>query len=188
VAAVVVSDRRYLIGAIIGATIGLSLFGLWYFHIEPAYSYLAGVMPPLQLAANSIVGGLKTAAAGIMTAFVTQPFATGTAMLASAGAIYGIVSKIRADKLSADTRAIAAKEVGEAQKAAIVASQQATMATEKIKTLEAQIEEYKNDTSFGDSQKIIAEQRDRVRTLEATVAELERVIEGLKLKEKTVIG
>ncbi len=186
-ASTIASDRRYTYALVLGVVIALGLYGLWFFQIEPVYGWLAGSMVLIEAAAVSLVEGIKTGIAGLTSAFVTQPIGTITATLASAGAVYGIVSKIRADHQTAKVQAEAATQVAEAQKAAISAGQKANMAEDKIKGLETQIEGYKNDTSFVDAQKIISEQRAKITTLTDTKAELEKLVADLKLKEKEVV-
>lgn len=182
------TDRRYTYAIVIGVAIAAVILTLWYLQVEPFHGYMIPFMAGVQDTAVVVAQKVQDGVAGIGKLFVENPWQAGTVTLAAVGSVYGIVSKIRADHLTAKTQVEAAKQVSDAQKQVILAGQQYEAAQVKIDSMSKELETYKSDNALGEAQKLLTEKTDRVRELETTVRTLEDTIKQLKLTEKTVVA
>lgn len=187
-ATTVLSDKRYTYAAVIGILIGVALFMVWFFQIEPVSGWMVTLMSYVQIVAAGLVSAGQIALADLQNAFVTQPIPTATAVIATAGGVYGILSKISADRAAATKAVEAAAQVTEAQKAAITAGQNLTLANGQVEDLKTQLAKYQNDSSLTEAQTLISEQAMQIRSKADQITTLENTILDLKMKEKTVIA
>ena len=182
------SDRRYTYAIVIGVAIAAVILTLWYLQVEPFHGYMAPFMAGVQTTAEVVAQKVTEGLNSIGTLFAQNPWQAGTVTLAAVGSAYGIISKIRADHLTAKTQVEAAKQVSDAQKQVILMGQQYQTSENQVKSLQTELETYKNDNALGEAQKLITEKTDRVRELETSVRTLEATIKELKLTEKTVVA
>lgn len=187
-ATTVLSDRRYTYALVIGVLIGVAMFALWFLNIEPVSGWMATLMGYVQSTATALVSAAQTAWAGVVTTFQAQPALALTTIVTTAGGIYGIASKISADRAAASKAVAAAAQVTEAQKAAIIAGQNLTVANGQVEDLKTQIAKYENDSTLTEAQTLIQEQATQLRSKVDQIDTLEKTILDLKMKEKTVIA
>jgi len=184
--------RSYtLLAIVIGVTVGLSLFSVWFLKIDPFHEALDGFMASMQAGVKTLTTSWGGAAGMLLEQMNKNPIATGGSILAGTSAIVSLYSKFKSDKAKAQVEVAAAKAQSEAQKQLITQGQAYSQLQDKYLKIKGQVD---GDTFANEARVLIEGQKTSIATLEQkvgtaqeTIATLERVIEKLKQPVVTTV-
>lgn len=175
-------SRRYYIVIAIGVAIGVLIFFLSYFQIEPFHGYVDTFVSGVSTGVSTIIGTVQSSVGGIVEYAVKNPVAAAISGLTATSAITSLWAKVRADRAKANTENLARAEISKAQQSAIQASQTAGMAQGKIDSLEKELKVYREDTFPNEARGIIETQKSELERARGQIEGLQNEIERLKVK------
>lgn len=187
-----VKPPSYMPWALLGFIIGGGVFALWYFHVEPAYTYLAPIVTQLTVGAKTLITPFANVWAQICTGFMENPIPYVMGLISFSGVVYGLISKIRSDRLkqqaeeAAMTQAINYENKLYEQTSAL--KDQATVIT----ALEGKVADYEANNPADLLSKyeiIITEQNEKMANLRGQIQALSDKLDEykIKVKETTVV-
>lgn len=176
----------YKIYIVLGICIGIALYLAWLLKFEPIHGLVDGFMITMSNVAGELAAQAVVLFNGALAYFTANPVAGMIGLVTAFGTVYGLASTIRADRAKAETERLANEQIQETQRKLVETSQAHVLATQEISGLKEKLAGYENDTGFTEAQKLISDQVAQLRTKTDEVNTLEKVIENLKLKEKTV--
>jgi hypothetical protein len=177
----------YKLYLIVGVSIGLGIYLLWYFNIEPVHGLVNVLVVNLSVAGQQLAISLQGLASQAIAYFNAEPIPATIGVLTAAGTVYGIISKVQGDRARAETERLANQQIQETQQKLVETSQQHLAATQQITTLKDKLSAYESDTSFTEAQNVIGDLKKQLTTKTDTITELENIIESLKTKETVVV-
>lgn len=180
-----VNYTPYLI--LIGVAIGCTLFGLWYFQVEPAYGYLNPLMTQVITFVQTLISPFASAIDYIKNAFMTNPLACITAVIGIGSVLYGLYSKIKTSRLEQEAQETMCNQ-------AINYENQLYEKTQQYKDQEASLEELKQKLALYEEssptdllkqyESTITEKNAELTSLRGQITALNNVIADLKVKVK----
>jgi hypothetical protein len=184
-------DHSTLFAVIIGVLLGLALWLLWFNNIEPFYSFLN----PIVAWSISIMASLGVFARSLLAAIgkyaQENPIPATLEFLSVAGAGYGILSKLSADRAKNAVQNELNAKLMDAQSSLIDVSQKHDLAQQQIQTLNSQLDQYKNDDYVTQLETNVSQLKGQLTTQLAakdeTIRTLENMIQDMKQKTVTLV-
>jgi hypothetical protein len=182
------TGRTYKVYLAIGVCIGLGLYVAWLTNFEPVHSFINDFILNISSVGVTVAEKAQVWANDAGAYFTANPVPATIGIVTAAGTVYGLISKVQADRARAETERYTNEQIMETQRKLVETSQQHLLATQEIGGLKEKLSAYENDTSFIEAKQLIADQATQLRTKADEVSTLEKLITDLKLKEKTVIA
>lgn len=180
------TGTTYKVYVLVGLIVGLCIFAVWFFRIEPVHGYVDNFIGALQPLISGITSLVKNLMSDMGKYFEAQPLPATIGVVTAFGTIYGVYSTVSAQRARAETERLANEQIQDTQSKLLQTSQQHLQALAENKTLQEQLDAYQNDTSFSEAQKIIGDLKTQVNSKTDQVTTLQNLVESLKLKEKVV--
>lgn len=172
--------------ALIGISLGVALFGLWYFHVEPVYTWTTGVLTPIVESARGIGQTIIPTIQNAWTAFLQNPIPYIAGGVTTVSGLYAIISKVRS------IRAEEAKQ--QAVTDNIQISQAYTELEAKYKTGQEQLKNLQSPDSKSlveEAQSLVTQTKEQNRLLDEENTRLKATVQSLQdmllLKDTKVI-
>lgn len=181
------SSRKIWLVVALGFLIGLGIWAISYFRVQPYNGYTDIVVAPIGAFTMQIIASGKTMLGDLSTAVAQNPIQAAVTAVTATGAIIGLWSKITGDRARAQAEKVSAQAITEAQKAAITNGQQFNMAQAKVTSLETQLKAYKEDTFAEEARDIIGTKDLKITQLNAQVEELRNLVGALKVQVKEIV-
>ena len=177
------SKRSYTwIAVILGVTVGLSMFLVWYLKIDPFHEALDGFMGNMQAGVKTLTTSWGGAAGMLLEQMNKNPIATGGSILAGTSAIVSLYSKFKSDKAKAQVEVAAAKAQTESQKLLITQGQAFSQAQSKMDEMQKKLDAYGIDTFADEARAVIERQKQELSSAKAQLEILSKQIETMRLK------
>jgi len=175
--------RSYtLLAIVIGVTVGLSLFSVWFLKIDPFHEALDGFMANMQVVVASVTTQAGNAGGLLLEQMNKNPIATGGSILAGTSAIVSLYSKFKSDKAKVQVEVAAAKAQSESQKALITQGQAFSQAQSKMDEMQKKLDAYGIDTFADEAKTVIERQKQELLSAKAQLEILSKQIETMRLK------
>ena len=100
---------------LVSGLIASAIFACWWLNIEPIFGLFNGVFTPLSSFGASLVSGLNLGGiiGSIQEMFQTNPLGTTVTIVSGLAAVYGILSKVRADNAKKATEEAATEQLND---------------------------------------------------------------------------
>lgn len=179
---------NYKLYVVIGLVIGVGLFSAWFLKLEPIHSWIDPAMAPLSAIAAALIVDAQGMFESFMKYLAANPIAGVLGIVTAFGTLYGVVSAVSAQRAKANAEALATEKIHEAQQSLVDTSQKYAQTTRELSEAKDKIASYENDPSLQEAQIMVSDLNQKVRMQADTISELEKVIQDMKLKEKTIIA
>ncbi len=174
--------RTGLIIVLVGIAIGLGVFFIWYFQVDPLHPYIDVFVGAVQVGITTVVSWASGVFADLGARATKDPIAAASTFAGGAAAAVSLVTQITTKRKAAEAVNAANAQVTSAQKLAIQNGQKLEQATVKIDVLEKQLQAYKDDTFPDEARKVMAEQYKMIEFEKGQVMALQEECERLRKK------
>lgn len=182
-----VPERRLLYVALAGIAVGVAIYLVWAFHVEPISGWVNTFMVNIKGFATALITGVLAGVNGFLDYFNRNPVPAIGSVLAGTSAVVSLVGKLKADQAKNTIATQAAQAETAAQKKLIDMGQQWTLASKKVGELEAKLKAYETDPFFAEARGVIDGQKKQIEEGRQQIEALHAVIADLKVKEIPVV-
>jgi hypothetical protein len=174
----------------LGILAGIAIFGIWFFQVEPIFTYINPPISGLTTIIRDTINGFMPTLQSAYSGFMSNPLPYCIAGITAAGSLYGIISKLRSNAQIQQLTSQANQQLIDAQNNLVSQTSALSVAQTKIDALQEQIKNIPNQTdSLLEAQALLQKTITEKNQLLATIQNQNQIILDLKTKtqEKIVV-